>query len=81
MSTVPADIDAALAPLTTMMRADGYELTWEWAGEGAVAATISATADACAECLAPKNVIEVILRNTLQETPVTLAAVTMPVES
>lgn len=81
MSAAPTDIDAALAPLATMMRSDGYELTWEWLGADTIAATISATADACAECLAPKNVIEVILRNTLQETPVTLAAVTMPVES
>ena len=50
------DLTEELEPLRAMLAADGYELAADLSADGrTVVLDITATADACAECLAPAD--------------------------
>ncbi len=46
----------ALEPMTAMLAADGYALALAAPADGRLAVTVVATADACEECLVPKEI-------------------------
>ena len=73
-----ATVDAALLQFTEMMATDGYVLSWSLSGEAAVVVRIDATADACADCLVPKPVMEAIMASALESTPYSLDHVVLP---
>lgn len=54
-----------LQPLAALLGADGYELTASVEGH-ALAVTVKAGPDACADCLVPPAVFEQILRDALE---------------
>ena len=57
-----------LEPLRAMLGADGYDLAVDLSADGrTVVLDITATADACAECLAPATVIASVARSCLAE--------------
>jgi hypothetical protein len=58
-------LDAArLEPLQSSLGADGYRMEAREAG-GRIGIRISASADACADCLVPKNIMRGILGQVL----------------
>jgi hypothetical protein len=58
-------IDAArLEPLQSSLDADGYRMEAREVG-GRISVRISASADACADCLVPKNIMRGILGQVL----------------
>lgn len=76
--TKQKDVDAALAPFTEMMAADGYLLSWEPTAEDRIVVRIDATAEACADCLVPTRVMEAIMSTALEPTPYALERVELP---
>ena len=76
--TQQKDVDAALAPFTEMMAADGYLLSWEPTAEDRIVVRIDATAEACADCLVPTRVMEAIMSTALEPTPYALERVELP---
>jgi hypothetical protein len=63
------DVTAELEPLRAMLAADGYALAAALSADGrTVVLDIMATAEACAECLAPPTVIAAVARSCLEET-------------
>jgi hypothetical protein len=59
---------AELEPLRSMLAADGYALAIDLSADGrTVVLDITATADACAECLAPATVIASVARSCLAD--------------
>ncbi len=71
-------VDGALQDFREMLARDGYLLSWSRAAEDRVVVHIDAGPDACADCLAPKPVIEAIMSRALAETPFSLEHVTLP---
>lgn len=65
MATDRAVLVQALDPLREMLAADGYALRCT-ASDTSVLINIDATADACAECLAPADTIEMIVIDQLE---------------
>jgi hypothetical protein len=59
------ELDAALAPLLDLLRADGYDGRYE-ERDGRILFEISASEDACSECLSPKAVMERVVRTALR---------------
>ena len=58
------DLTKTMDPLKTMLAADGYALSVSaGAGGNTIVLGISATADACEECLAPPGVIAAVARS------------------
>jgi hypothetical protein len=57
-STLPQEIVAALAPLRTMLAADGYELSLCEGTGKSIKAVITPQAQACAGCLVPKAMMQ-----------------------
>ena len=55
---------SALAPLIDATRMDGFELDVAAEADGLVL-TVSATPDACAECLVPKSIFLSMVSNAL----------------
>jgi hypothetical protein len=55
---------AALEPLIGMLSADGYDLEVD-SGADRTRLRIAARADACAECLVPRTVLEPMIANML----------------
>lgn len=58
-------IDNALAPLRTMLEADGYALAIH-DGQPGLIAEIRAGPDACADCLVQKDLMRIYIENALQ---------------
>jgi hypothetical protein len=59
---------AELEPVRAMLAADGYDLAVDLSADGhTVVLDITATADACAECLAPATVIASVARSCLAD--------------
>jgi hypothetical protein len=57
-----------LEPVRAMLAADGYDLAVDLSADGrTVVLDITATADACAECLAPATVIASVARSCLAD--------------
>jgi hypothetical protein len=72
--SAPADLEQALEPLRSMLAADGYALATSDSGDGgAIVIDVTATPDACAECLAPASVIASVARSCLADFPATAA--------
>jgi hypothetical protein len=72
MSVVPANLEEALQPLRAMLAADGYALATRDREDGlAVILDVTATPDACAECLAPPAVIASVARSCLSDSAMT----------
>jgi hypothetical protein len=71
MSATPdltPDPSLDLEPLRAMLAADGYALAVDLAAAGGtIVLDITATADACAECLAPAGVIAAVARSCMPE--------------
>jgi hypothetical protein len=66
------DLEHALEPLRSMLAADGYALATREDGDGgALVLDVTATPDACAECLAPATVIASVARSCLADFPTT----------
>jgi hypothetical protein len=66
--SVATNLTAELEPVRAMLAADGYELSTALSADGrTIVLDITATADACAECLAPPTVIASVARNCLSE--------------
>ena len=61
------EILIALSPISEMLEADGYELGVESIAADRLALNISATGNACEECLIPKASFEAIVRKYLEE--------------
>ena len=66
MSTSPA-IAEALASLSAVLEADGYELERREEGADLLVAEIKAGPDACAECLVPKDMMRGYFDNALRK--------------
>jgi hypothetical protein len=61
-------VSEELEPLRAMLAADGYELATALSADGrTIVLDITATADACAECLAPPTVIAAVARSCFSE--------------
>lgn len=71
-------VDSALANLKEMMAKDGYILRWTEDTPETLTVHIEAGPEACADCLAPQNVIETIMSQALEATPYSLKTVKMP---
>lgn len=66
--SVATNVTEELEPLRAMLAADGYELAAALSADGrTVVLDITATADACAECLAPPTVIASVARSCFSE--------------
>jgi hypothetical protein len=62
------NVTEELEPLRAMLAADGYALATALSADGrTVVLDITATADACAECLAPPTVIASVARSCFSE--------------
>lgn len=59
--------EQALKPMADMLAADGYELQIEELAPSRLAVTVVATADACEECLVPKELFASITSKYLQD--------------
>lgn len=64
MTVTPDAVSAALSKMQTMLEADGYRLDVAVDG-GAVALTVRATPEACAECLVPKSLFATMAADAL----------------
>jgi hypothetical protein len=63
-----SDAFAELEPVRAMLAADGYDLAVDLSADGhTVVLDITATPDACAECLAPATVIASVARSCLAD--------------
>jgi hypothetical protein len=73
MPNVSSEIADALAPLISMLSADGYALELREESREVLVAEIKLLPDACAECLVPKEIMraqfESALRNALAIDP------------
>ena len=61
-----AQATAALTPMTETLAADGYILTVEPASAGLIL-NVSATPEACAECLVPKDLFRTMAEMALRD--------------
>jgi len=63
-----ANVTEELEPLRAMLAADGYALAASFSSDGrTIVLDITATVDACAECLAPPTVIASVARSCFSE--------------
>jgi hypothetical protein len=66
--SIANNLTEELEPLRAMLAADGYALAAALSADGrTVVLDITATADACAECLAPPTVIASVARSCFSE--------------
>jgi hypothetical protein len=59
------DVEAALEVARSMLQGDGYDVQLSGHADGELKLTIVAGADACEECLVPKDVLARIIATTL----------------
>jgi hypothetical protein len=66
--TAPSEegVNTALDPLRQMLAADGYDLGLSL-GDSTLVVDITATPEACEDCLVPAATIEAIMRSHLQK--------------
>ncbi len=70
--SAPANLEEALQRLRAMLAADGYALATSEGEDGRmIVLDVTATADACAECLAPPAVIASVARSCLSDSSMT----------
>lgn len=65
MTDIEAAAQTALRPISDALATDGYTLSAQGASDGAFVISISAMPDACEDCLAPKQVLEPMIRDLL----------------
>jgi hypothetical protein len=66
--SVATNVSEELEPLRAMLEADGYELAAALSSDGrTVVLDITATADACADCLAPPTMIASVARSCFSD--------------
>ena len=63
----------AVAPLLTMLSADGYDLRLTAAGDHSLCVEVIATHDACADCLVPKDLFASMATEYLERNGITAA--------
>lgn len=71
-------VDDALKQFRDMLASDGYLLSWSDAGDERIVVEIVAGEDACADCLVPISVMEVIMSTALEPTSYSLHHVVLP---
>ena len=59
-------IEEALEPIRKSLQADGYELIVNSFHEGVLSVEIQAGPDACAECLVPKHLMEIMIQQSVK---------------
>ena len=74
------ELDRALQGLRDLLGADGYRLDYAVQSGRELVVSVLAGPDACAECLAPRRLMEGILTDALGGTGYTVAGVEMPAE-
>lgn len=74
------ELDRALQGLRDVLGADGYRLDYAVQSGRELVVSVLAGPDACADCLAPKPLMEGILADALQGTDYTVARVEMPAD-
>jgi hypothetical protein len=62
----PETAETALAPIVTMLQADGYQLAVQ-VQDNRLDLAVSPGPDACVECLVPKPVFVAVVRSTLEK--------------
>ncbi|MGH3756693.1 hypothetical protein [Actinophytocola sp.] len=62
------DVSRAIADVTRVLAADGYEMAIETVAAGNVAVSIVAGPDACADCLVPKAIMLEMIKDRLPAT-------------
>jgi hypothetical protein len=77
-TTGSAVIQDALRELRDTLTADGYDLEWAVEPENRLVVRVVAGADACAECLVPRQVMEAIMSDALSSTPYELDRLELP---
>lgn len=79
-----ADRDTVASLISDFCRAlerDGYQLEWNLdEGNGVLDVTVVAAADACKECLVPKEVMLFVLDSALKGSGVRVGALRLPKE-
>lgn len=75
-----AAVDTALQQFRELLAADGYALTWTNPAEDRVVVQVEAGAEACADCLVPRPVMEAIMSEALEATPYRLDRVVLPTD-
>lgn len=65
----PPRVESALAPLRSMLAADGYSIDLRMQGAGVLVAQIKAGPAACADCLVPKPMMRGYFENALRSVP------------
>jgi hypothetical protein len=71
-------VDDALKQFRDMLASDGYLLKWSDAGDERIIVEIVAGEDACADCLVPVSVMEMIMSTALEPTSYSLHHVVLP---
>ena len=66
---IPSALDAAFAKLRKLLQADGYDLSVDRADASGLNLRISASAEACAECLVPPAIMGIYVRDAIQHLP------------
>lgn len=67
-----SELRSGLAGLSSGLAADGYRLDARWSPDGRVQLTIDATAEACADCLVPPDIMRGIAVAMLRDSGVHL---------
>lgn len=73
-------VEGPIAQLRTMLEADGYGIEWRPTGPSSIALEIVAGADACEDCLVPKEVMLGIAGTMLAPTGVSATEIVYPAE-
>ena len=67
MSAPDLEVAEALDPISTMLSADGYDLSFAVDGSDSLVAKIEAGPAACADCLVPKELMRAYFRDALRK--------------
>lgn len=79
MTVTVEQVAGALGSVSEMLQADGYALSVDDVVGDTAHVSVSATPDACADCLAPRAVVAQIMLNDLASVPgVTKVELTYP---
>lgn len=66
------DLNGALQPMRTQLAADGYELTADLEADRVLELRVVAGADACEECLVPKDLFASMVSDQLASSGVSV---------
>jgi hypothetical protein len=77
-ATAGTSLDDAFAGVAQTLAADGYHAEWEFADGDVVNFRVSASDEACPDCLVPLPVMQAILEGALEGTGWTVGRIDMP---